>query len=64
MTPSEKRAKTIYLRTLDNLLKKIVIDNLNEDVIFLPRIMAEEVFGKTTEKNSEVYIYGKKIKAI
>ncbi len=51
MTPSQKRAKTIYLRNLDMLVKKIIIDNQNEYVVLLPKVIIEEILNKKLEKN-------------
>lgn len=66
MTPSQKRAKTIYARNLDTLVKKIIIDNQHEDVILLPRVIIEEILDRKVEKNSKfpLFIYGKQVKAI
>lgn len=61
MTPAEKRKNTIYMRSIDRLVREIMVDELERDTIYLPKRMVEIMVNTKVSKGDPVLLYGKKV---
>lgn len=61
MTPAEKRKNTIYMRSIDRLVREIMVDELERDTISLPKRIVEIMVNTKVSKGDPVLLYGKKV---